>query len=185
MREETEDCPGHLMGRRAKNSSLRYPFLDDKVIGEHTHFLIWWKEKDYNYFSQTRIYRWLQSQRENWTIERRKNIDKTGCDCGEYFNTYKLDNMAEAFQIFDHKPPTRQFNAKQNPHPIFSLIQNEIDRRNPSISDMTTKYIDDIMMKMSKKNFINLPHKFFLIKNHQSKKLFFLDINHMFSIKIG
>ena len=77
MRDTPEDCPGHLLGKRAKNSSLRLPFVDDKIIGEHTHFLIWWKEKDYKYFSQSKIYRWLQTQRENWTIERRITFNKT------------------------------------------------------------------------------------------------------------
>ena len=161
MRDETEDCPGYLMGRRAKNSSLRYPFLNDKIIGTHTHFLIWWKEKDYKYFSQTKIYRWLQSQRENWTIERRKVLNKTKYDCGEYFNTFKLDNMVEAFLIFDHKPPSRQFCAYQNPHPTFTLIQNEINRQIPNISDMTAENINNIMMKISKEKFFfnNFPYK--------------------------
>lgn len=108
MRDQPKDCPGFLHGRSSKNSSMRLPFLNDIVTGIHTHYLIWWKQDEIKYFSQTKIYRWLQTQREHWTLLRRQYYQKYKgeFDAGEYFNMFKMEYMQQAFVIFDHEPPT-------------------------------------------------------------------------------
>ena len=110
------------------------------------------------YFSQTKFYRWLQTQREQWTILQRQHYQKYNgqFDAGEYFNTFKMDYMQQAFIIFDHKPPTQQFHEWNNPHPLFTFIQNEIDKQNPKISDMTMQYVDKIMTNISKRKFLSI-----------------------------
>ena len=152
MRDTPEDCPGFLNGKWARNCVHIPKQISSSVKGIHTHFLIWWN-KEYDYFSQTNIYRWLQRQHEQWTTLRIEEYHKHNgrFDAGEYYNTFKMDYMQQSFIIFNPKPPTRQFCIYNNPHPLFTFIQNKIDEQNPEINNMTMQYVGTIIKNIGKK----------------------------------
>ena len=147
MRDTPESCPGLLHGKWARNCIYRPTYLRDVVDGAHTHYLIWWN-KEYDYFSQTKIYRWLQSQRVKWTKARRENYHEYAFDAGDYYNTFKINYMHDAFLIFDPRPPTRQFNINNNPHPLFTLIQSRLNEE--TFEHWTKMKLDKIINNIGK-----------------------------------
>lgn len=140
-----------LFTRKSSKNTANLPFLNDYFQGPHTHYLIWWNAEEILYFGQTKFYRWLQSHHEIWTALRIDKYEKSKLDVGEYFNTFKMDFMQQAFIWFDHKPETWIFHEWNNPHPLFTHIQNEIDKLNPKIHNMTMQYVDKVMKKTNGK----------------------------------